>query len=48
LNLATLERAIALANQLGHIFVATADASGFPHVAAGGTTYAESKDYGFM
>lgn len=32
----TLEKALALAEKMQHIFVATADASGLPHVAAAG------------
>jgi hypothetical protein len=36
MNPETLERAIALANRQGHIFVATADGRGLPHVAAAG------------
>ena len=32
----SLKQAAALAQKLGHIFVATADASGMPHIAAAG------------
>lgn len=31
----TLKRAIALAREVGHVFIATADAEGLPHLAAG-------------
>lgn len=34
MKLKNLDAAIALAEKLGHVFVATADASGMPHVAA--------------
>jgi uncharacterized protein len=36
MNPATLEKAVALAHKLGHVFVATADKGGRPHVAAAG------------
>ncbi len=36
MNLKTLEMAIALAKQVGSVFVATADAQGVPHLAAAG------------
>lgn len=36
MNQAGLEKAVALAQKLGHVFVATADKAGRPHVAAAG------------
>ena len=36
MNPETLEKALEMAKRLGHIFVATADAKGLPHLAAAG------------
>ena len=35
-NTKTIQRAVALADRLQHVFVATADSKGLPHVAAAG------------
>ncbi|MCF8143310.1 MAG: pyridoxamine 5'-phosphate oxidase family protein [Deltaproteobacteria bacterium] len=40
----TLSKAVELANRLGHVFVATADAEGLPHVAAAGSLELISPD----
>ena len=40
-----LRSAISLAEKLGHIFVATADSGGTPHVAAAGKLAYDSKDH---
>ncbi|MBI4267902.1 MAG: pyridoxamine 5'-phosphate oxidase family protein [Chloroflexi bacterium] len=32
-----LEKAVALANKVGHVFIATSDSSGWPHLAAART-----------
>ncbi|MFO7987288.1 MAG: pyridoxamine 5'-phosphate oxidase family protein [Desulfatiglandaceae bacterium] len=41
----TLFKAVELANRLSHVFVATADVEGTPHVAAAGGLELESPDH---
>jgi hypothetical protein len=36
MNQEALERAVALAKEIGHLFIATADADGLPHLATAG------------
>jgi hypothetical protein len=41
MKLETIEKAIELGSGLGHVFIATADAEGLPHMAASGRLTAE-------
>lgn len=45
MNMNNLDAAIDLAERLGHIFVATADSGGMPHVAAAAHIHRASKDH---
>jgi hypothetical protein len=40
-----IKKAVKLGDQLGHIFVATADADGLPHVAASGKISVENESW---
>lgn len=44
MNIETLKKAVILGEQLGHVFVATTDREGLPHVAAAGTINLESEE----
>ncbi len=44
MNPAALEHALALARKLGHVFLATADKAGVPHVAAAGKIEPSPRD----
>lgn len=45
MKMKNLEIAIDLAEKLGHVFVATADSSGMPHVAAAARIQSASEDH---
>jgi len=44
MNSEILKKAVRLGEELGHVFVATADTAGLPHVAAAGKISLESED----
>lgn len=45
MNVQALKEAVALAERLQHVFVATADATGLPHAAASGRLTSTPKDH---